>query len=161
MAGLYTLVDSTSGVWKAPANLSLNSVIGSICNPFLRRAGVLEYPPWMGKRSMPSAPLSEKGCWYGGARTLDGRQQTIGGYISVRRTVDGARTIDDDGPSKPTRFEPNQPANPWINVKSMLENYLTQQWKKWELWPGASPTDAFSVRVGLEETMTAEDILEW
>ncbi|MFZ6775186.1 phage tail sheath family protein, partial [Undibacterium sp. SXout7W] len=27
MAGIYTMVDNTRGVWKAPANVSLNSVV--------------------------------------------------------------------------------------------------------------------------------------
>lgn len=27
MAGLYTMVDNTRGVWKAPANISINNVV--------------------------------------------------------------------------------------------------------------------------------------
>ncbi len=55
-------------------------------------------------------------------------------------------------------FEPNV-ANTWVTIKSMVRNFLTGIWKRGGL-AGASPDDAFSVFVGLGETMTPEDILE-
>ena len=55
-------------------------------------------------------------------------------------------------------FEPNA-ANTWVTLKSMISNFLTGIWKRGGL-AGAVPDDAFSVHVGLGETMTAEDILE-
>ena len=60
--------------------------------------------------------------------------------------------------SKAYVFEPNV-ANTWVTVKSMIRNFLTGVWKQGGL-AGAVPDDAFSVHVGLGETMTAEDILE-
>ena len=32
IAGIYSLIDNQRGVWKAPANVSLNSVIGPLVN---------------------------------------------------------------------------------------------------------------------------------
>ncbi|MEG1055878.1 MAG: phage tail sheath family protein, partial [Janthinobacterium sp.] len=55
-------------------------------------------------------------------------------------------------------FEPNV-ANTWVTIKSMARNFLTGIWKRGGL-AGATPDDAFSVAVGLNETMTADDILE-
>lgn len=55
-------------------------------------------------------------------------------------------------------FEPND-INTWVRVKSMISNYLTQQWKSGAL-QGASTKEAFFVHVGLDETMTYQDILE-
>jgi phage tail sheath protein FI len=55
-------------------------------------------------------------------------------------------------------FEPNT-ANTWVTVRSMIENFLTGIWKQGGL-AGAIPEDAFSVHVGLGETMTPVDILE-
>lgn len=55
-------------------------------------------------------------------------------------------------------FEPNT-ANTWVTVKGMAINFLTGIWKRGGL-AGATAEDAFSVHVGLGETMTAEDILE-
>jgi phage tail sheath protein FI len=55
-------------------------------------------------------------------------------------------------------FEPND-TNTWVRVKSMIQNYLTQQWKAGALM-GASIKEAFYVHVGLGETMTELDIWE-
>lgn len=60
--------------------------------------------------------------------------------------------------SKAYVFEPND-ANTWVTIRSMIENFLTGVWKQGGL-PGAVPEDAFSVHVGLGETMTPVDILE-
>ena len=54
-------------------------------------------------------------------------------------------------------FESND-ANTWVKVRAMIENFLNLQWRAGAL-AGAKPNDAFYVRVGLGETMTAEDIL--
>ena len=58
---------------------------------------------------------------------------------------------------EPFVFESND-ANTWVRVRSMIENFLTLQWRAGAL-AGAKPEDAFFVRVGLGETMTADDIL--
>ena len=55
-------------------------------------------------------------------------------------------------------FEPND-ANTWVRVKTMISNFLTEQWRQGAL-AGAAPADAFYVNVGLGETMTSQDILE-
>ena len=55
-------------------------------------------------------------------------------------------------------FEPND-RNTWIRVKSMIENYLTQQWKAGALM-GTTTREAYFVKVGLNETMTELDVWE-
>ena len=55
-------------------------------------------------------------------------------------------------------FEPND-ANTWLNIKCMIENFLRGVWRRGGL-AGATPEDAFSVHVGLGDTMTPEDVLE-
>ena len=55
-------------------------------------------------------------------------------------------------------FAPND-AGTWSTVKAMLENFLTNQWKAGAL-AGTKPADAFSVDVGLNATMTGNDILD-
>src|SRR5690606_9222522 len=78
-------------------------------------------------------------------------------YVNVRRTMimleESVKLA-----SKAYVFEPNV-ANTWVTIKSMIGNFLTGVWKRGGL-AGSSPEDAFSVHVGLGETMTAEDILE-
>ncbi|SEI79898.1 hypothetical protein SAMN05192553_101335 [Cyclobacterium xiamenense] len=153
MAGLYTLVDSTSGVWKAPANLSLNSVIAPSVSISSEEQEYLN-TPLDGKAVNAIRSFVGAGVLVWGARTLDGNS-TDWRYIPVRRT---AMVLEQSMlfAVKAYTFEPNQAAT-WITIKSMLENFLTQQWKTGAL-AGARPADAFSVHIGLGETMTAEDI---
>ncbi len=91
-----------------------------------------------------------------GARTLDGNSLDWR-YINVRRTMimleESLRLA-----SKAYVFEPNV-SGTWVTIKGMANNFLTGIWKRGGL-AGASPDDAFSVSVGLNETMTSEDILE-
>ena len=91
-----------------------------------------------------------------GARTLDGNSLDWR-YINVRRTMimieESIRLA-----AKAYVFEPNT-AQTWVTIRSMIENFLTSVWKAGGL-AGAVPTDAFSVHVGLGETMTPVDILE-
>jgi phage tail sheath protein FI len=60
--------------------------------------------------------------------------------------------------TEPFVFEPND-ANTWIKVQTMIENFLTIQWRQGAL-QGAKPEHAFYVAVGLGKTMSAIDILE-
>jgi Bacteriophage tail sheath protein len=46
-----------------------------------------------------------------------------------------------------------------VKVRAMIENFLTNQWRAGAL-AGAKPEHAFYVKVGINETMTAFDILE-
>jgi phage tail sheath protein FI len=55
-------------------------------------------------------------------------------------------------------FESND-ANTWVRIRAMIENFLLLQWKAGAL-AGSKPEQAFYVRVGLGQTMTAQDILE-
>jgi hypothetical protein len=55
-------------------------------------------------------------------------------------------------------FEPND-GNTWVKVKGMIDNFLTNLWRQGAL-AGAKPDQAFFVKVGLGETMTAQDILD-
>ena len=91
-----------------------------------------------------------------GARTMDGNSLDWR-YINVRRTMimlkESIRLA-----TKAYVFEPNV-ANHWVAIKSMISNYLTSVWKRGAL-AGSIPDDAFSVYVGLGETMTPEDILD-
>ena len=55
-------------------------------------------------------------------------------------------------------FEPNN-ATTWSTLKSTVQNFLQNQWQS-GLLAGQSPDDAFSVSIGLGNTMTANDILD-
>jgi phage tail sheath protein FI len=155
MAGLYTLVDNTRGVWKAPANISLNGVVSPSVNISNADQEDLNVPT-SGKSVNAIRSFIGEGVLVWGARTLDGNSLDWR-YLSVRRTMimieESLRLA-----CKAYVFEPNT-ANTWVTIKSMVRNFLTSVWKRGGL-AGASPDDAFQVFVGLGETMTGEDILE-
>ena len=155
MAGIYTMVDNSRGVWKAPANVSLNSVTAPTVNISHDDQEDLNVTP-MGKSINAIRPFVGEGTLVWGARTLDGNSLDWR-YISVRRTMimleESIRLA-----AKAYVFEPNV-ANTWVTIRSMIENFLTGIWKQGGL-AGAVPSDAFSVQVGLGETMTPVDILE-
>jgi hypothetical protein len=78
-------------------------------------------------------------------------------YVPVRRFFN----MVEESVKKSTSwavFEPND-AGLWNRVKSMITNYLIQKWREGAL-AGAVPDDAFFVKIGLGQTMTAQDILE-
>lgn len=155
MAGIYTKVDTSRGVWKAPANVSLNSVSKpavSISHDDQEDLNVTE----QGKSVNAIRSFIGEGTLVWGARTLDGNSLDWR-YISVRRTMIMLEQSIKLA-AKAYVFEAND-ANTWITVKSMIRNFLTGIWKRGGL-AGATPDEAFSVHVGLGETMTSEDILE-
>jgi uncharacterized protein len=155
MAGIYCMVDNTRGVWKAPANVSINGAISPSVNLSNADQEDLNVTT-QGKSINAIRAFIGEGVLVWGARTLDGNSLDWR-YINVRRTMimleESCRLA-----AKAMVFEPNV-ANTWVTIKSMISNLLTGIWKRGGL-TGAVPDDAFSVHVGLGETMTPEDILE-
>jgi len=155
MAGIYTMVDNSRGVWKAPANVSLSAVVSPSVNITHDEQEDLNVTT-QGKSINAIRSFIGEGTLVWGARTLDGNSLDWR-YINVRRTMimleESIRLA-----TKAYVFEPND-ANTWVTIKSMIRNFLTGIWKRGGL-AGAVPDDAFSVHVGLGDTMTSEDILE-
>src|SRR5690606_17988716 len=97
-----------------------------------------------------------KGILVWGARTLAGNDNEWR-YVPVRRFFNMA----EESIKKATEqfvFEPND-ANTWVRVRAMIENFLILQWRAGAL-AGAKPEQAFYVRIGLGQTMSAIDVLE-
>ena len=155
MAGVYTMVDNSRGVWKAPANVSLSAVVSPAVNITHDEQEDLNVTT-QGKSINAIRTFIGEGTLVWGARTLDGNSLDWR-YVNVRRTMimleESIRLA-----TKAYVFEPND-ANTWVTIKSMVRNFLTGIWKRGGL-AGAVPDDAFSVHVGLGQTMTSEDILE-
>ena len=155
MAGVYTLVDNSRGVWKAPANISIATVVSPSVNISHEEQEDLNVPV-NGKSVNAIRFFTGEGIKVWGARTLDGNSLDWR-YINVRRTM---LMLEESvkNAAKAYVFEANE-SNTWVNVKSMISNFLNGIWKRGGL-AGAVPDDAYSVHVGLGETMTPEDILE-
>lgn len=155
IAGVYATVDSTRGVWKAPANVSLNMVIEPAVKITDADQDDLNVTG-TGKSINAIRTFTGKGVLVWGARTLAGNDNEWR-YISVRRFFNMVEESVKKA-TEPFVFEPND-GTTWSKIRGMIANFLTLQWRAGAL-QGAKPEDAFFVHVGLGETMTALDILE-
>jgi phage tail sheath protein FI len=155
VAGIYSLVDSTVGVFKAPANVSVSSVTGPTVNISAAEQEDLNLP-LSGKAVNAIRPFVGKGTLVWGARTLDGNSQDWR-YINVRRTMIMLEQSVKFA-CEPFVFRPND-ANTWLAVKSMISAFLRSQWQGGAL-VGATEDQAYQVEVGLGTTMTPQDILD-
>lgn len=156
IAGVYARVDSNRGVWKAPANVGLNYVVKPTVKITNNEQDSLNVDTTAGKSINAIRSFTGKGILVWGARTLAGNDNEWR-YVPVRRFFNMA----EESIKKATEqfvFEPND-ANTWIRVRAMIENFLILQWRAGAL-AGAKPEQAFYVRVGLGQTMSALDILE-
>ena len=156
IAGVYASVDSSRGVWKAPANVSLNYVKSPVMKITDYDQSSLNIDVDAGKSINAIRSFIGKGTKVWGARTLLGNDNEWR-YINVRRFFN----MVEESVKKSTYwavFEPND-INTWTKVRAMIENYLILKWKDGAL-AGAKPNDAFFVRVGLGQTMTSQDVLE-
>jgi phage tail sheath protein FI len=156
MAGIYAAVDNDRGVWKAPANISVNAVIKPSIEFTNRDQEDMNVDSVAGKSVNAIRPFTGKGTLVWGARTLAGNDNEWR-YINVRRFF----IFVEESIKNATGgfvFEPND-ANTWVRVQGMCENFLTTLWRQGAM-QGIKPEHAFYVAVGLGKTMTALDILE-
>lgn len=156
VAGIYAYVDRTRGVWKAPANVSLNNVLAPAHTFTTTELEALNIDVTAGKSINAIRNFTGKGTLIWGARTLAGNDNEWR-YVPVRRFYN----MVEESVKKACEafvFEPND-ANTWVRVQAMIENFLLLQWRDGAL-QGVKPEHAFFVSVGLGKTMTAQDILE-
>lgn len=156
MAGIYASVDRDRGVWKSPANVSLNLVMLPNVNVTDDDQSGLNVDAVAGKSINAIRNFQGKGNLVWGARTLDGNSNEWR-YVNVRRLFIMAEESCKKA-SEFVVFEPND-KNTWNRVKGMITNFLTNLWKDGALM-GDKAEQAFFVKVGLNETMSAQDILE-
>ena len=155
IAGVYASVDRTRGVWKAPANVSLIAVK----KPELQLSDLdqedFNVDAENGKSINCIRQFVGRGTLVWGARTLAGNNNEWR-YINVRRFFNMVEESCENA-ARLFVFEPND-ANTWVRVKGMIDNYLTNLWRDGAL-QGAKPEHAFYTAVGLNQTMTQDDIL--
>ena len=156
LAGIYARVDRDRGVWKAPANVSLNYVIRPTVKITNTIQDNLNVDTVAGKSINAIRSFTGKGTLVWGSRTLAGNDNEWR-YVPVRRFFNMAEESIKKA-SEQFVFEPND-ANTWVQVRAMIENFLILQWRAGAL-AGAKPEQAFYVRIGLGQTMSAIDILE-
>ena len=155
MAGVITNTDNTRGYWKAPANVSVRNAVPTIILSD-RQQDNLNIDPMAGKSVNVIRQFPGYGTLVWGARTLEGNSNEWR-YVNVRRFF----MVVEESIKKSINwavFEPNT-AQTWVLVQSMIENYLFLKWRDGAL-AGTKPEDAYFVRVGINKTMTPQDILE-
>ncbi|HTI61065.1 phage tail sheath C-terminal domain-containing protein [Mucilaginibacter sp.] len=156
VAGVYASVDRDRGVWKAPGNVSINSVsdVSELIDDDTQEG--LNVDPNAGKSINAIRAFYGKGILVWGVRTLAGNDNEWR-YISVRRFF----SFVEESCKKSTSwcvFEPND-ANTWARIRGQIDNFLNNQWRQGAL-AGAKPEQAYYINCGLGITMTSQDILE-
>jgi len=156
IAGIYASVDRDRGVWKAPANVTINSVsdVSETIDDSDQES--LNVDTNAGKSVNAIRPFYGKGIMVWGARTLAGNDNEWR-YVPVRRLF----SFVEESCKKSTAwcvFEPND-ANTWARIRSQIDNFLNNMWKRGAL-AGAKPEHAYYVNCGIGITMSAQDILE-
>lgn len=155
IVGVYAQVDNARGVWKAPANISITGAIGPLWSIDKADQDDMVVDVETGRSINAIRVFPGRGnaiIW--GARTLAGNDNEWR-YIPVRRFFN----MVEESVKHATEqfvFEPND-LNTWVRIKSMIDNFLTQQWKAGALM-GVTTKEAFYVKLGLNETMTALDL---
>jgi phage tail sheath protein FI len=155
MAGVYAAVDKTRGVWNAPANITLNAVVG----PTVKISGDEQDDlnvPVGGKAVNVIREFVGRGTLVWGARTLNGNSSDWR-YIQVRRTMIYVQQSI-KAALQPYVFAAND-GKTWSTVTAMISNFLQTLWSQGGLM-GDKASEAFTVHCGLGTTMTGQDILD-
>ena len=156
MAGVMAVTDAERGVWKAPANVELNLIAGLSQTINSEEQEGMNVDPVSGKSINAIRAFPGKGILVWGARTLAGNDNEWR-YLPVRRLYNSIEqslklTLQE------MVFE-NNDGNTWLKTKTLVENFLIRLWRQGAL-AGDIPDQAFTVAVGLNQTMTAQDVLE-
>lgn len=155
MAGVYARTDANFGVFRAPANTGMIGVV----KPAVEISNAQQEDlnaPLDGMALNAIRTFIGRGVLIWGARTLDANSLDWR-YINVRRTmIMLEQSIK--AAAEAYVFAAND-STTWVSVKSMIENFLSNQWKAGAL-AGAKSADAYDVSIGLGSTMTSVDILE-
>lgn len=151
IAAVMATTDRHVGVWKAPANVALAQVIKPT-QPW-QRAGGLFNADGVSVNLIRSFPGRGTRVW--GCRTLTPDTSSPWLYVQARRFVAYIeRQLGRIG--RELMFEENN-AITWMKLRGMAHIWLRQLWQTGGLH-GDTEQDAFDIQIGLNETMTDEDI---
>ncbi len=151
IAGIFARIDTTRGVWKAPAGVKVNGATGLALDVSSADQNLLNPQAINCVRRFPN-----RGILLWGARTLQGRDSTPSDwrYIPIRRLALHIESSLIRG-TQWAVFEPND-ANLWSSIRSSVSNFLHQLWRE-GAFPGATANESFFVRCD-RSTMTQADL---
>lgn len=147
--GAYVRTDVTEGVWCAPANAPLLHVV----QPDMRETQAYGWFDTDQASINLIRSFAGRGTRIWGCRTLS--QGTAFRYVQVRRAV----TWIEANLQQICRFAVFEPNNEitWFQIQGLCHAWLRRVWLDGGL-AGADEASAFSVQVGLNESMTRDDI---
>lgn len=143
--------DNTKGVWSAPANIVLSQVTRP-SHSWLD-AAELFHPDAASLNLIRSFPGRGIRIW--GCRTLTEDSGSSFRYVQTRRLITWCE-INIGHLGRMFVFEPNNEIT-WFKFKGIVTNWLRQLWQQGGLY-GQQEQDAFQILLGLDETMTKNDI---
>ena len=147
VCGIYARVDTTRGVWRAPANEAITGAVG------LQAAVDTHGQERLSAQSINSIrTFTGRGILLWGARTTSNDPEWK--YVNVRRYFIFLEHSIYDG-LQWVVFEPNGAAL-WQSVRRTVENFLLNSWQNGALL-GNKPEEAFYVRCD-RSSMTQNDI---
>ncbi|HET7871467.1 MAG TPA: phage tail sheath subtilisin-like domain-containing protein [Terriglobales bacterium] len=151
VAGMYAKIDSTRGVWKAPAGTEANlaGAVGLLADTTDAQQDFLNP---IGVNVIRSFPASGIVIW--GARTLATLSNPEYRYVPVRRTAMFLEQSIYNGIQYAV-FEPND-FGLWASLRLNIGAFMMQQFRA-GAFQGKTPNDAFFVKVD-ETTTTQQDI---
>ena len=154
LAGVWTANDLQVGVWNAPANVALASVVAPLCPMTDSEQEAFNAPVnGMAVNILRTQPSRGTVVW--GARTMDGNSLDYR-YLQVRRTllyVDQSIKVA----LQHYVFAAND-SGTWTSVIASISTFLTGLWQAGGLM-GGTPSEAFTVQCGVPTTMTGLDVL--
>jgi phage tail sheath protein FI len=151
VAAVIEYTDQQSGVWKAPANVALAQVVKP-SQSWLQSDGLFQSGGTSLNliRSFPGRGTRVWGC-----RTLTPDTSSPWLYVQIRRFV-AYIEMELSQIGRHFVFEANN-ALTWIKFKGLAHIWLRQLWLDGGLY-GEEEAEAFYIQIGLNETMTADDI---
>lgn len=149
VAGLIAATDRAFGPWRAAANLPISGV-SELCWAKEDNFQALFDKGWNLIR-----PYEGQSAVVMGARTAVAATDLTNRYVPVRRLIDMIER-DLKGSLGTLTFRPND-EHTWELARAAVENYLRPLWRQQAL-VGEREADAYYVRCGLNQTMSAADI---
>lgn len=143
--------DAVSGVWKAPANDALAHVVRPQYRETLAREWFSQEKVSINLiRSFPGRGTRLWGC-----RTLAHPGESRFDYVQIRRLI----TWIEANLKEICRFAVFEPNNEitWFQLRGLCQAWLRRLWLEGGL-AGADEASAYTIRVGLNESMSEEDI---
>lgn len=143
--------DNTKGVWSAPANI----VLSQVTRPSYSWLDATELfdPDGASLNLIRSFPGRGTRIW--GCRTLTEDSGSSFRYVQTRRLITWCE-INIGHLGRMFVFEPNNEIT-WFKFRGIVTNWLRQLWQQGGLY-GQQEQDAFQILLGLDETMTQNDI---